>query len=187
MTPANSNMSKGQSNTPAPIIDHCTQIGTLPMLLFLFEVLASTSAGGTEGAAHPHPLRLLSTTRLNVSPKFGDTGRGIIAQLARVAQNHLGPLAKVTNEPGRANALSRQCHLGTAKLCPIGSIDHCGKRRGWIWLTRVNKGEKCRVGPGIGCVIRRGDHATDLSGVANLAHGIPWGNGYCACRERAQA
>jgi hypothetical protein len=29
------------------------------------------------------------------------------------------------------------------------------------------------VRPGIGCVIRRGDHATDLSGVADLTHGVP--------------
>jgi hypothetical protein len=39
------------------------------------------------------------------------------------------------------------------------------------------------VRPGIGCVIRRGDHATDLSGMADLAHCIRWGYGYCAGRD----
>ena len=123
----------------------------------------------------------------NVSSKFCDARRGDEAHLARVGQDHLGPVAEKADKPGHANPLPLQRHFRGAELPPIVPEDHCGKRLVRAWLIRADQGEECRVGSRIGLVIGRGDETTDPSGMADLAHHIRGGHGYGAGRERSEA
>src|SRR6516225_10028146 len=87
-----------------------------------------------------------------VSSKFCDARRGDEAHLARVGQDHLGPVAEKADKPGHANPLPWQRHFWGAELRSIVAKDDRGQRLVRAWPIGADQGEKCRVSSRVGLI-----------------------------------